>query len=142
MLSKELKKEIKKYQNLYYKAKAEYETIRDINKENELKVLKENVFTDEDGNRVLEYDYMIVEDQYNSYLELLYIENTKAGLQLESKQIVPDYQAKRNLWDIEDKLFQLQLETLPNGLKADIEKAQKHHKYRDQALDLILKLSV
>lgn len=140
ILSKELKKEIKKYQDLYLIAKAEYETIRDINKENQLRVLKENIFTDDEGERVTERDFLIAENQFDKYLELVFIENTKSGINAESKDIVPYYKAQKIMWDIEKELFRLQLESIPEYLRSDIAEAQKHWKHGEECLNLIMKL--
>lgn len=141
-LSKELRREIKKYQDLYFIAKAEYETIKEIDEENKIKILANNIFTDDDGERVLTRDYLIADDQFNEFLDLLFKENKASGLQVTDPDKVVTYESWKRMLDIEKKLFELQLETIPAGLRKDIEKAQQHHKYREKALDLILRLSV
>lgn len=141
-ISKELKKEIKKYQDLYFIALAEYETIKEIDKENRIKILKENIFTDDNSKRVLEYDWLIAENQYNNFLEILFEENKKAGLPVDEVGEVADWKAHKKVIEIEKKLFQLQLETVPDYLKKDIELVQNSYKHRQKALDLILKLAV
>ena len=140
MISKELKKQIKKYQDIYLITKAEYETIKEMSKENRLKVLKENIFTDDEGERVLEYDFMIAEDQFPRFNKLHFEENKKSGLPVTKPNLIVEYPKSKELEAIEKELFKLQLETIPNGIKADIEKAQQHWKHREKALDLILRL--
>ena len=140
MINKELKKEIKRYQDLYLIVKAEYETIKEISKSNKLKVLRENVFTDEEGNRVLKYDFMITEDQFLQFNQLHFNENLKSGLDVVEPDLIPEYPKKMELEAIEKELFKLQLEIIPTNIREDIKKAQQHWKHREKALDLILRL--
>lgn len=142
-LTRELSTEIKKYQKLYLVTKAEYETIKEISEENKIKVLSENIFTDAEGNRVLKYDYLIEDEkQFDEFMKLCYKENKKSGLPVTEYDKVVEYPKYQELREIEKKLLQLQLKTLPEGLKEGIKKAHDNYKYREEALDLILRLAV
>lgn len=141
-IPKELKIKIKKAQDQYLIAKAELETVEFIEHENITKILANNTFTDDEGKRVLnpEEDFLIKREELDEFLELLFIENKNAGLAAIDKETAIDWKYEKRLKEIEKELFDLQLETVPNGIKKDVEKAQNHYKFRDKALDLILKL--
>ena len=142
LIPKGLKTKIKKLQDQYLMTKAQLETVEYIEHENKSKVLANNIFTDEDGQRITEVfsDFLINDKEFNNYLELVFIENKSAGLPVTDKNICIDWKYKKKLMEIEKELFELQLETVPSGIRGDIKKAQNHHKFREKALDLILKL--
>lgn len=142
ILSDDLKARIKEAQDNYLVAKAQLETIELIEHENKTKILMNNIFTDEEGNRILtaDEDFLINEKEFNHFLELLFIENKDAGLPVTNKEEAIDWKFKKQLIDLEKELFKLQLETIPSGLKEDIKKAQKHWKHGEKALELILML--
>lgn len=141
-IPKELKIKIKKAQEQYLIAKAELETVEFIEHENITKILANNTFTDDEGKRVLnpEEDFLIKREELDEFLELLFIENKNAGLAAIDKETAIDWKYEKRLKEIEKELFDLQLETVPNGFKKDVEKAQNHYKFKDKALDLILRL--
>ncbi len=143
-LSKELKLRIKVAQDQYFKAKAKLETVKFIEHENKTKILANNIFTDEEGNRILtaDRDFLINSKEFNHFLELLFIENKEAGLPVTNKDESIDWKFQKKVYDLENELFKLQLETIPQGLREDVKNAQQHHKYREKTLDLILRLSV
>lgn len=141
-ISKELKAKIKKAQDDYLVAKAELETVELIEHENKTKILADNIFTDDEGSRVLiaRNDFRINEKEFSQFLELLFIENKKSGLPVTNKEEAIDWEFKKQLYELEDQLFKLQLETVPSEYRLDIQKMQKRYKYREKALDLILRL--
>ncbi len=141
-LSSELKGRIKEAQDNYLLAKAKLETVELIEHENKTKILANNIFTDDEGNRILtaDRDFLINSKEFNHFLELLFIENKDAGLPVTDKEEAIDWKFKQELFRLEKELFKLQLETVPGEYKEDIKKVQEHYKYRDKALDLILHL--
>lgn len=145
MLSKELRKQIKHYQNEYLKAKAAVEAIREINKANSQKVLNAGNYINEfTGERITEpeQDYCMSGEDFKNYIYSVYEENKKAGLMVYDPNRVPEADFLAELKHAEDTLLKLQLKTIPAGIKEDIKKAQQHWKYRDEALNLILRLEV
>lgn len=145
MLSKELRKQIKHYQNEYLKAKATVEAIREINKANSQKVLNAGNYINEfTGERITEpeQDYCMSGEDFKNYIYSVYEENKKAGLMVYDPNRVPEADFLAELKHAEDTLLKLQLKTIPAGIKENIKKAQQHWKYRDEALELILKLEV
>ena len=142
ILSDDLKARIKEAQDNYLVAKAQLETVELIEHENKTKILANNIFTDDEGNRILtaDEDFLINDKEFNHFLELLFIENKESGLPVNNKEEAIDWKFKQELFKLEKELFKLQLETIPTGLREDIKKAQQHHKYRDKALNLILRL--
>jgi hypothetical protein len=68
--------------------------------------------------------------------------NKKSGLKIEDYNKVIALEEKEALKKVENELLELQLETIPTELKENIKKAQQHWKYRDEALNLILRLEV
>lgn len=141
-LSSELKGRIKEAQDNYLLAKAKLETVKLIEHENKTKILANNIFTDDEGNRILtaDRDFLINSKEFNHFLELLFIENKEAGLPVTDKDEAIEWRYEKKLIDLEKELFKLQLETVPENYKKDVKKAQDHYKYRDKALDLILHL--
>ena len=81
LIPKGLKTKIKKLQDQYLITKAQLETVEYIEHENKSKVLANNIFTDEDGQRITEVfsDFLINDKEFNNYLELVFIENKSAG---------------------------------------------------------------
>jgi len=142
-INSEQRQTIRRLQAEYMIAKAEYVTIKQISDNNSLRVLADHEFFDDNGNRVLEYDWRIEgEEQFNRYLELLFIENKKSGLWVDDPNKVPWADAWKKLKEVEKELLRMQLETLPEGLKQPIEKAQRHWKYRDECIDLMVRLAI
>ena len=141
-LTSDLKSRIKEAQDKYLVAKAQLETVELIEHENKTKILANNIFTDEEGNRILtaDRDFLINEKEFNQFLELLFIENKKSGLPVTNKEEAIDWKFKKQLIDLEKGLFKLQLKTVPENYRPNIKKAQEHYKFRDKAIDLILML--
>ena len=142
MLTAELKREIKKYQKMYFAVKAEYETIKAINEENEKKILQDNIFTDRKGKRARRSWHIEDEEQFKNFMLMHYLLNKESGLPVVEIDHVVYYPKFKELQEIENKLLELQLRTVPKSILNDIKKAHQHHKYREDALQLILKLSV
>lgn len=143
MITKKQKMKLKQLKDKYFKIKTRLDKIQAISKNNERKILSTNKFYDDRGKRVLIDANNIADlNEFKRFLNLLYIENKKAGLQVTDPDLVPGWKERKELKLIEDQLLKLQLETLPCGLKKDIAQAQNHWKYRQKCLDLILKLAI
>ena len=144
MLSKELRKQIKTKQQEYLLLKAAIMAAEEIEQENKLRILSENVFIDDEGVRVTDpgEDWLIEDTSFIRYLKMVAEENRKAGLKVNNYDEVIALEEKEALKKVENELLELQLETIPTELKENIKKAQQHWKYRDEALNLILRLEV
>ena len=141
-IKKETKEELKRLQLDYFKAKATVDTIKKIAEENEVKVLRENEFYNDEGRRVLlaNHSWTIKDSSFTKYLELVFDKNVDSGLPVTDPEFVPGYLEEEKVNKIESKLFKLQLATIPEDMREDIKEAQQHWKYREKALDLILRL--
>ena len=71
MLSKELRKQIKTKQQEYLLLKAAIMAAEEIEEENKVKILKENVFVDDEGIRVTnpDNDWLIKDNTFIEYLK-------------------------------------------------------------------------
>lgn len=144
MLSKELRKQIKTKQQEYLLLKAAIMAAEEIEKENKVKILKENVFVDDEGIRVTnpDNDWLIKDNTFIEYLKMVADANKKSGLKIEDYNKVIALEEKEALKKVENELLELQLIITPANIIEDIKKAQQHWKYRDKAIDLILRLEV
>jgi len=68
--------------------------------------------------------------------------NKKSGLKVNSYNEVIAWEEKEALKKVENELLELQLIITPANIIEDIKKAQHHWKYRDEAINLILRLEV
>ena len=143
-IKKETKEELKRLQLDYFKAKAAVDTIKKIAEENVVEVLQENEFYNDEGDRVLlaSHSWTIKAGNFTTYLELVFGKNVDSGLPVTNPELVPGYPEEEKVNKIESKLFKLQLEIIPEDMKEDIKEAQQHWKYREKALDLILRLTL
>ena len=144
MLSKELRKQIKTKQQEYLLLKAAIMAAEEIEKENKVKILKENVFVDDEGVRVTDpgEDWLIEDTSFIRYLKMVAEENRKAGLKVNNYDEVIALEEKEALKKVENELLELQLRITPANIIENIKKAQQHWKYREECLDLILRLAV
>lgn len=144
MLSNELKKQIKKKQQEYLFLKAAIMAMEEIDTESKQRVLKKYKFIDDEGKRITDpkQDWRMKDDLFRAYLKVVMRENIDAGLKIDSYEMVIAWRQKEELKKVEDELLELQLQTIPTNLIESIKKAQKHWKYKDEALDLILRLEV
>ena len=144
MLSKELRKQIKTKQQEYLLLKAAIMAAEEIEEENKVKILKENVFIDDEGVRVTDpgEDWLIEDTSIIRYLKMVAEENRKAGLKVNNYDEVIALEEKEALKKVENELLELQLRITPANIIENIKKAQQHWKYREECLDLILRLAV
>ena len=144
MLSKELRKQIKTKQQEYLLLKAAIMAAEEIEEENKVKILKENVFVDDEGIRVTnpDNDWLIKDNTFIEYLKMVAEANKESGLKVNSYDEVIAWEEKEALKKVENELLELQLIITPANIIEDIKKAQQHWKYRDEAINLILRLEV
>ena len=144
MLSKELRKQIKTKQQEYLLLKAAIMAAEEIEEENKLRILSENVFIDDEGVRVTDpgEDWLIEDISFIRYLKMVAAANEESGLKVNNYDEVIALEEKEALKKVENELLELQLKIIPAGIKENIKKAQQHWKYRDEAINLILKLEV
>jgi len=144
MLSKELRKQIKTKQQEYLLLKAAIMAAEEIEEENKVKILKENVFVDDEGIRVTnpDNDWLIKDNTFIEYLKMVAEANKESGLKVNNYDEVIALEEKEALKKVENELLELQLIITPANIIEDIKKAQQHWKYRDEAINLILRLEV
>jgi hypothetical protein len=144
MIDSTLRKQIKTKQQEYLILKAAIMAAEEIEQENKLRILSENVFIDDEGVRVTDpgKDWLIEDTSFIRYLKMVAEENRKAGLKVNNYDEVIALEEKEALKKVENELLELQLKIIPAGIKENIKKAQQHWKYRDEALNLILRLEV
>jgi hypothetical protein len=144
MLSKELRKQIKTKQQEYLLLKAAIMAAEEIEEENKVKILKENVFVDDEGIRVTnpDNDWLIKDNTFIEYLKMVAEANKESGLKVNSYDEVIAWEEKEALKKVENELLELQLKITPANIIENIKKAQQHWKYRDEAINLILRLEV
>lgn len=144
LLTESLRREIIEAQANYILAKAELDKVELIEHENKTKVLASNILTDDDGIRILEAraDFRLNEKDFNTFLQLVFEENKKAGLPVTDPNEAIDWKYKEAEMKARQALYKVQLKTVPEEMKEQIEKVQNSFKHRDKALDLILRLEV
>lgn len=146
-------KEIRTAQKAYITAKAAEEAIRKISEDIQRKILAENIYTVAlefqnrrgVGERVTEprHAYLMDEEIYiNDFLDKCYMEYQKAGIaDSRGKEYIPEAVARDTRLDAEKALIQLAIDILPDiPEKETLRKATTHWKYREQILNLILRL--
>ena len=144
MIDSTLRKQIKTKQQEYLLLKAAIMAAEEIEEENKVKILKENVFVDDEGIRVTnpDNDWLIKDNTFIEYLKMVAEANKESGLKVNNYDEVIALEEKEALKKVENELLELQLKIIPAGIKENIKKAQQHWKYRDEAINLILKLEV
>lgn len=144
MIDSTLRKQIKTKQQEYLILKAAIMAAEEIEEENKVKILKENVFIDDEGIRVTnpDNDWLIEDTSFIRYLKMVAEANKESGLKVNNYDEVIALEEKEALKKVENELLELQLKIIPARIKENIKKAQQHWKYRDEALNLILRLEV
>lgn len=124
MLSKELRKQIKTKQQEYLLLKAAIMAAEEIEEENKVKILKENVFVDDEGIRVTnpDNDWLIKDNTFIEYLKMVADANKKSGLKVNSYNEVIAWEEKEALKKVENELLELQLIITPANIIEDIKR--------------------
>ena len=144
MIDSTLRKQIKTKQQEYLLLKAAIMAAEEIEEENKVKILKENVFIDDEGVRVTDpgEDWLIEDTSFIRYLKMVAEANKESGLKVNNYDEVIALEEKEALKKVENELLELQLRITPANIIENIKKAQQHWKYREECLDLILRLAV
>lgn len=144
--------EIRTAQKAYITAKATEEAIKGIVEDIQRKTLAKNVYIISPefhrrgiSERITEpkHTYLMDEEIFiNDFLEKCYAEYQKAGIaDSRGKEYTPEAIARATRLEAEKTLIQLAINILPDiPEKETLKKATTHYKYRDQILDLILRL--
>lgn len=154
-MNKSQVKEFVKAQKGYLLAKANNETVKRIDKENKTKVLQAREFyteyiaelPEEPIKRILEpiEDYRMSESDFETYCKLVYEENIKSGLKIpdigiELYYTSVDCETRKALEEAEKQLFEAGQFTIPNSIKESLKKAFINYKYKEELIDLLIKL--
>ncbi|MCM1008666.1 MAG: hypothetical protein NC485_12235 [Ruminococcus flavefaciens] len=149
--------EIRAAQKAYVIAEAVEETIKEAAEDIQKKILSENeyfIMPEYEGRRGIakritepKRTYMMNEEIFlNDFLAKCYEEYQKAGIaDSRGKEYCPEANAHDAKKEAENLLLKLAIELIPDELaeeKETLRKAVNHWKYREQILDLILKLGV
>lgn len=147
--------EIRTTRETYLTAKAAEEAIKEIAEDIQRKILAENVYTvsPEFQNRrgimkrITEpkHTYLMNDEIFsNDFLEKCYAEYQKAGIaDSRGKDYMPEAIVRDARLDAEKALIELAIDILPDiPEKEMLRNATTHWKYREQILDLILRLDV
>lgn len=112
--SKEFKNEFEKAQVNYIKAKVSNDNIEEIAKECKQKVLKENIFLEEETQeRIIKpnSDFLMSDSDFEKYCRLVHEEEIKRGLEVPTWDTTANYQTRPALLKAENELLEM-------GLKA------------------------
>ena len=147
--------EIRTTREAYLTAKAVEEAIKEISEDIQRKILAENVYTvslefqNRRGimKRVTEpkHTYLMDDEIFlNDFLEKCYAEYQKVGIaDSRGKDYMPEAIVRDARLDAEKTLIELAIDILPDiPEKETLRNATTHWKYREQILDLILRLDV
>lgn len=150
--------EITDLQATYYIAKAAEETINEIDEEIKRKVLSENEYyiTDElwelmtkrginpADRRITEpkNSYEMSEEEMKDFVKKLYPEYLKAGIADDRGEgYIPSARAREARYEAEKALINIVIDLFKNTEYEELfRRAAQHWKYREQLLELILKL--
>jgi len=151
---KTLKSLLVKAQKGYIIAKAENETVKQIEEESKVKVLKENIFltadheeAGEEQQRILKSngDYHMNDEDFTKYCKLCLIEYLKNGLDVPDFNTTPDYLTRKTLMIAEEKLLNVGIEVIVKNKDArreDLEKIKDHYEARKTMIELTLSLDL
>lgn len=142
-------KEFKQAQRNYLQSKANDETVKKIDKETKIKVLKTHEFyteyipelPEEPIERILDPigDFRMSEKDFETYCKLVYEENKKSGVYTPDWNTTVDYKTRKELIEAENKLFEIGQYIIPNSVRETLKGAFTDYKYRDYIIDLMIK---
>ncbi len=144
-----LREKLNIYQQNYIVAKTNLEKMKALETEIKLKILKNNEFYEKDNfsKRITDpfYDFLMNDDDFNLYLDLLQVETKRKGLKLGREEVIT-YEAEKELTQAEEKLLDWgeQIVKNKNDLRLDVEDFKKMRtynlKYRNKLIDLTMKV--
>ena len=159
-LIQERAEEITALQAAYYIARATEQTINEIDEEIQRKVLSENEYYISDelwelmlkrginpaDRRITEpkNSYKMGEEEMKDFVKKLYPEYLRAGIADDRGEgYIPSARAREAKGEAEKALINIVIDLFKNTEYEELfKKAAQHWKYREQLLDLILKLKV
>lgn len=151
---KTMKSELMRLQKSYIEAKAEHETIKQIEEEVKIQVLQDNEFytvdyeeSNEPKERVLKtnWDFLINDEDFEVYCKLCHEGYLQRGLNIPDWNMTPDFESRQELKKAEDDLLKIGIDIIVSrgdAKRADLEKLTQHWKYRDEMLELTFKLKL
>ena len=154
------KQELRALKDTFFKAKALFETIRDIAEDIQKNILAEHPFFEEEektamfetkgrgsrDTRILKpFDsYLMSDSDFDKYLDLCYAEYKKAGIDdKRGREYCPEAESRDLYKEAEKLLVEFAIEIIPDKMseeKQTLKEAVKMIKYRDEVLNLILSL--
>lgn len=154
------KKRLAQLKNNFFMAKALYECIKSDAEEIQRRILAEHEFYETedvakrlekrggDGipKRILDpnHTYMMdLETDFQHFLDLVYPEYVKAGIaDKRGREYIPEAESKDLYYEAMKQLVDYGIDIIPDafGEKETLRKAVQMIKYRDQVLDLVLRL--
>ena len=157
MITSYNKQELKVLKEVYFTAKALFETIRDTAEEIQKNILVEHPFFEEAektamfeskgrGNRdtriLKPFDsYLMSEADFNKYLDLCYAEYQKAGIDdKRGREYLPEAESRELYKESERLLVEYGIDIIPDGMaeKEALRTGIKITKYRNRVLELVL----
>lgn len=138
-----MKKRLETLQMNYILAKAENETVKEIDKESREKILAEHAFYDTKTDKRItnpDHAYCMGDTEFEEYCKLAHEERTRRGLNIPDWNTTADYKTRKALKKAEDDLIRFSIDIVPEGLKSNIADAGKHWKYRYEVVELIMRL--
>ena len=151
---KTLKSELVKAQKEYILAKAHNDNVKRIEEESKVKVLSENKFytadheeAGEKEQRILKSngDYHMSESDFTKYCKLCLVEYLKNGLDVPNYNTTPNYKTSKELKQAENKIIKIGIDIIvikENANREEYNKIANHWKYREELIDLILRLDL
>ena len=146
----ELKNKFQTAQTNYITLRAENETLKEIERVAEVKILKNNEFyteVPEDFKREIKSErildpsssYEMYDKDFQTFLDLRYEALKKY---IPSREMVIEYKVRKPLKEAADKLIKIGYELLnrdsdENVTDEQIENISQHWKYRDEAIELM-----
>lgn len=97
-------------------ARAKWETVKEIDKETRIKVLSDNIFTDEEtGERIVtpNADYLMSEDNFKKYLMMVYEINFDKGIDSGGWEL-NFWPVQKAVYDAEDAFIDAISEDIPS----------------------------
>ena len=139
-----MKKELKKAQKEYMVAKAAHEAALAIEEEAKTNVLRDNVFHNEEtGERITSTtaDFLMSDSEFFQYCELVHAEMLRMGLDIPAENTA-DYKTRPALMAAENKLIDISIAISPVKIRQGLETARNNLKYRQEMIDLTLRLAL
>jgi hypothetical protein len=103
-------------------------------------VLENNIFLDKRGNRVMNHkqSFRILNSDFETFKNLLLQEKINYGLENQSKDLKATYETSEKLNELENKLFTIGLNTIPETQRQELtELFNKDLNKRNEILNLM-----